>query len=143
MLCTHRRTYRTQLNTGSSTECELCGSLPSCRYEVDKKCTLSLEGTGYFDTNCGEEPLGLRLGKTSGPLLDAGISIESVAFHVYAAITEGGAKSGGVQLQFSNLAVSTSGAQGDNGIAQGVESVSRSADRRERRTDAGRVHARR
>jgi hypothetical protein len=64
--------------------------------------------------------LGLRIGKASGPLLDAGITIESVALHVFAAIEAGGAKSGGVQLQFSNLAVSASGAQGDNGIAQGI-----------------------
>ncbi len=64
--------------------------------------------------------LGLRVGKSSGPLLDAGITLESIALHVYAAIDAGGAKSGGVQLQFSNLAVSASGAQGENGIAQGI-----------------------
>lgn len=64
--------------------------------------------------------LGLRVGKSSGPLLDAGITLESVALHVFAAIDGGGAKSGGVQLQFSNLAVSASGAQGENGIAQGI-----------------------
>ena len=64
--------------------------------------------------------LGLRVGKASGPLLDAGITLESVALHVFAAIDAGGAKSGGVQLQFSNLAVSASGAQGENGIAQGI-----------------------
>ena len=64
--------------------------------------------------------LGLRVGKRSGPLLDAGITLESVALHVFAAIDGGGARSGGVQLQFSNLAVSASGAGGDNGIAQGI-----------------------
>lgn len=64
--------------------------------------------------------LGLRVGKSSGPLLDAGITLESIALHVFAAIAGGGAKSGGVQLQFSNLAVSASGAQGENGIAKGV-----------------------
>ena len=64
--------------------------------------------------------LGLRVGKSSGPLLDAGITLESIALHVFAAIDGGGAKSGGVQLQFSNLAVSASGAQGENGIAKGV-----------------------
>jgi hypothetical protein len=64
--------------------------------------------------------LGLRVGKSSGPLLDAGITLESIALHVYAALDAGGAKSGGVQLQFSNLAVSASGAQGENGIAQGI-----------------------
>ena len=64
--------------------------------------------------------LGLRVGKSSGPLLDAGITLESIALHAYGAIDGGGAKSGGVQLQFSNLAVSASGAQGENGIAQGI-----------------------
>ncbi|WP_367280534.1 DUF6603 domain-containing protein, partial [Ramlibacter sp.] len=64
--------------------------------------------------------LGLRVGKSSGPLLDAGITLESVALHVFAAITGAGVVGGGVQLQFSKLAVSASGAQGDNGIAQGV-----------------------
>ena len=64
--------------------------------------------------------LGLRVGKSSGPLLDAGITIESIALHVYAAIDGGGAHSGGVQLQFANLAVSAGGAGGNNGIAQGV-----------------------
>lgn len=64
--------------------------------------------------------LGLRVGKSSGPLLDAGITLESVALHVFAAIDGSGARSGGVQLQFSNLAVSASGAQGENGVAQGI-----------------------
>lgn len=64
--------------------------------------------------------LGIRVGKASGPLLDAGITIESIALHVYAAIDAGGANSGGVQLQFSNLAVSASGAGGENGIAKGI-----------------------
>lgn len=64
--------------------------------------------------------LGLRIGKSSGPLLDAGITLESVALHVFAAIDGSGARSGGVQLQFSELAVSAAGAQGENGIAQGI-----------------------
>ena len=64
--------------------------------------------------------VGLRIGKSSGPLLDFGITLESIALHAYAALDTSGAKSGGVQLQFSNLAVSAAGAKGDNGIAQGV-----------------------
>ena len=63
--------------------------------------------------------LGLRVGKSSGPLLDAGLSIESVALHAFAALG-GETRSGGVQLQFANLALATSGAGGTNGIAQGV-----------------------
>lgn len=64
--------------------------------------------------------VGLRIGKSSGPLLDAGITLESIALHAFAEFDSSGARSGGVQLQFSNLAVSTGGAKGDNGIAQGV-----------------------
>ena len=64
--------------------------------------------------------VGLRIGKTSGPLLDVGLTLESIALHAYAAIDGGGVRGGGVQLQFTNLAVPTGGAKGDNGIAQGV-----------------------
>lgn len=63
--------------------------------------------------------VGLRIGKTSGPLLDVGISLESIALHAFAEIRSG-VSSGGVQLQFSNLGVSTGGAGGNNGIAQGL-----------------------
>jgi large repetitive protein len=64
--------------------------------------------------------VGLRIGKSSGPLLDFGITLESIALHTFAVLDAGGAQSGGVQLQFSNLAVSAGGAKGDNGIAQGI-----------------------
>ena len=64
--------------------------------------------------------LGLRVGKSSGPLIDAGLSIESVALHVFAAIGPGDVRDCGVQLQFANLALATSGAGGNNGIAQGM-----------------------
>ncbi|MDQ3009337.1 MAG: hypothetical protein M3X11_01335, partial [Acidobacteriota bacterium] len=64
--------------------------------------------------------VGLRIGKTSGPLLDVGITLESIALHTFAKIDSGGFQGGGVQLQFSNLAVPASGAKGDNGIAQGI-----------------------
>jgi hypothetical protein len=64
--------------------------------------------------------VGLRIGKSAGPLLDFGITLDSIALHAYAALDTAGAKSGGVQLQFSNLAVSGAGAKGDNAIAQGV-----------------------
>ena len=64
--------------------------------------------------------VGLRIGKNSGPLLDFGLTLESIALHAFAEIDAGGARGGGVQLQFSNLAVSAAGASGDNGIAQGI-----------------------
>ena len=73
-----------------------------------------------FTPNLVVNGVGLRIGKSSGPLLDVGITLESIALHAYAEIDSGGARSGGVQLQFSNLAVPTGGATGDNGIAQGV-----------------------
>jgi large repetitive protein len=64
--------------------------------------------------------VGLRIGKTSGPLLDFGITLESIALHTFAQFDSTGAVGGGLQLQFSNLAVSAGGATGDNGIAQGI-----------------------
>ena len=64
--------------------------------------------------------LGLRLGKQSGPLIDLGLSIESVALHVFANISSSGVAAAGVQLQFANLAVPAGSAGGDNGIAQGL-----------------------
>lgn len=72
-----------------------------------------------FTPSLAVNGVGLRVGKTSGPLLDVGISLESIALHAFAEIGSG-ASSGGVQLQFSNLAVSAGGGAGDNGIAQGI-----------------------
>ena len=46
--------------------------------------------------------LGLRVGKSSGPLLDAGITLESIALHAPAAIDGGGAKSGGAAAVFQS-----------------------------------------
>ncbi|MBK9316487.1 MAG: hypothetical protein IPM55_19920 [Acidobacteria bacterium] len=73
-----------------------------------------------FTPSLAVNGVGLRIGKSSGPLIDAGFTLESIAVHTFAKIDSGGVKGGGVQLQFSNLAVPTSGAKGDNGIAQGV-----------------------
>lgn len=70
------------------------------------------------------EGVGLRLGRRSGPLLDAGVTLESIALHAYAEIDAAGPGSpfrgGGVQLQFSGLAVGATGGGGSNGIAQGL-----------------------
>ncbi len=73
-----------------------------------------------FEPTLAVYGVGLRIGKTSGPLLDLGITLESVALHTFARLGLGGPKAGGVQLQFSNLAVSASGATGGNGIASGL-----------------------
>ncbi len=64
--------------------------------------------------------VGLRIGKSSGPLLDFGITLETIALHTYAEFNSTGVVGGGLQIQFSNLAVSAGGAGGDNGIAQGI-----------------------
>ncbi len=64
--------------------------------------------------------LGLRVGKAGGALVDSGIRIDSVGVHVYAVIDADGAQAGGAQVQFSGLAVPTTGAGGNNGIAQSV-----------------------
>ncbi len=64
--------------------------------------------------------VGLRVGKSAGPLLDVGVTLESIALHTFARIDHTGLADGGVQLQFANLAVAASGAGGDNGIAQGI-----------------------
>lgn len=70
------------------------------------------------------EGVGLRLGRRSGPLLDAGVTLESIALHAYAEIDPTGDgspfKGGGVQIQFSGLAVGATGGGGSNGIAQGL-----------------------
>ncbi|UNK57357.1 hypothetical protein MNQ95_14675 [Pseudoxanthomonas daejeonensis] len=73
-----------------------------------------------FTPSLAVRGVGLRVGKSSGPLLDAGISIGSVALHVFANVDGDTAPDLGLQLQFSELAVATSGAQGDNGVAQGI-----------------------
>jgi large repetitive protein len=73
-----------------------------------------------FTPSLGVYGVGLRIGKNSGPLLDFGLTLESIALHAFAEIDASGARGGGVELQFSNLAVSAAGATGDNGIAQGI-----------------------
>jgi large repetitive protein len=81
---------------------------------------LSSAGPLAFEPSLTVNGVGLRIGKSSGPLLDFGISLDSIALHAFAELNKGGARSGGVQLQLSNLGVSTGGAQGQNGIAQGI-----------------------
>lgn len=81
---------------------------------------LSTGGTLQFEPSLTVNGVGLRVGKTSGPLLDFGVSLESIAFHTFARLGLTGAKAGGLQLQFSNLAVSASGASGGNSIASGL-----------------------
>lgn len=85
---------------------------------------LPTTGNIRFTPSLAVNGVGLRIGKSAGPLLDTGLTLESIALHVFARIAAGASQgeqlSGGVQLQFSNLAVSAGSAKGDNGIAQGV-----------------------
>ena len=73
-----------------------------------------------FEPNLVVNGVGLRIGRQSGPLLDLGLTLESVAIHAFAELDLGGARSGGARLELTNLAVSAGGASGGNAIAQGV-----------------------
>lgn len=63
--------------------------------------------------------VGMRVGRSNGPLLDAGLTLGSVALHGFGRVTDS-EKSGGVQVQLTELAVAIGGAQGGNPIAQGM-----------------------
>ena len=63
--------------------------------------------------------VGIRVGRASGPLLDLGVTLESMALHLFGQVSPAGL-SGGAQLQLTNLAVAVSGASGGNGIASGI-----------------------
>ncbi len=77
-------------------------------------------GTLSFTPSLAVDGLGLRVSRLSGPLLDFGITVESVALHTHAAIDATGVTGGGVQIQLTNLAVAASGASGGNSIASGI-----------------------
>jgi hypothetical protein len=68
--------------------------------------------------------LGVRIARSSGPLIDAGITIGSIAVHFFGSITSAGSTvnlAGGVQLELAALGVGLAGASGgDNAVAQGV-----------------------
>ena len=81
---------------------------------------LKTGGLPQFEPSIAVEGVGLRIGKQSGPLLDLGLTLESFAVHAYAELDLSGARAGGVQLQFTNLAVAASGASGGNGVASGL-----------------------
>ena len=72
-----------------------------------------------FAPSLSANGIGVRISKSSGPLLDLGLSLGSVAVHLYGEVAPGSI-SGGVQLQLSDLAVGVSGAQGGNPIARGL-----------------------
>jgi hypothetical protein len=65
--------------------------------------------------------VGIRIARADGPLLDlAGVSLGSVALHVYAEVGVGTGIGGGAQLQLTDLAVAIAGATGGNAVPQGI-----------------------
>jgi hypothetical protein len=77
-------------------------------------------GSMTFAPSLAANGLGLRIAKSSGPLLDLGFTLGSVAVHLFGSVTAGGVLSGGVQVQLSDLAVGVAGAQGGNAVAKGL-----------------------
>ncbi len=76
--------------------------------------------TMTFKPSLAANGIGIRIGKNSGPLLNIGVSLGSVAVHLYGEVSSTGTLSGGVQLQLSDLAVAPSNAQGGNSVAKGI-----------------------
>ncbi|MHB1170243.1 MAG: DUF6603 domain-containing protein, partial [Longimicrobiales bacterium] len=76
-------------------------------------------GNYGFEPGISINGVGLRVGRSNGPLLDTGLTLGSVALHGFGRVTET-EKSGGVQVQLSELAVAIGGASGGNPIAQGM-----------------------
>ncbi len=68
--------------------------------------------------------VGLRIAKASGPLLDAGLRLDSAAVHLFGSVAASGsggaAVSGGVQVELAGLAVPLGAGGGTNPVAQGV-----------------------
>ena len=69
--------------------------------------------------------VGVRIAKDSGPLLDAGLRIESVAVHLFGRVEPGSqpstvAVSGGMQVELGGLAVPLGAGGGENAVAKGV-----------------------
>ena len=81
---------------------------------------LETAGALAFKPSLAANGLGLRISKTSGPLVNAGLSLGSVAIHLFGKVGDGIETAGGVQVQLSDLAVAVSGAQGGNPVARGL-----------------------
>ena len=70
--------------------------------------------------------VGLRLGRSSGPLIDAGLRLQTVAVHLFGSVVLGSDGNpdlaGGVQIELGGLAVPLGGGGGDNAVAKGIMS---------------------
>lgn len=67
--------------------------------------------------------VGVRIAKRSGPLLDAGLRLDSVAVHLFGSLQPGTGSvdvSGGVHLALEGLGVPLGAGGGDNSVAKGV-----------------------
>jgi hypothetical protein len=68
--------------------------------------------------------VGVRLGKNSGPLIDEGLRLDSVAVHLFGSIqldsSQHIAYGGGFEFELGGLAVPLGGGGGDNAVAQGI-----------------------
>ncbi|MEO6712130.1 MAG: DUF6603 domain-containing protein, partial [Mycobacteriales bacterium] len=70
--------------------------------------------------------VGLRLSKVSGPLIDAGLRLDSLAVHLFGSVVMNAAQNpefaGGVQVELGGLAVPLGSGGGDNAVAKGIMS---------------------
>ena len=69
--------------------------------------------------------VGLRLGKISGPLIDAGLQLDSVAVHLFGSVAArhrltACSLAGGIEIELGGLAVPLGGGGGDNAVAKGI-----------------------
>jgi large repetitive protein len=77
-------------------------------------------GGGFsFEPGISVNGVGIRIGRSNAPLLDIGLTLGSIALHVFARVNQT-ELAGGVQLQLSELGVGVAGAEGGNPIAQGL-----------------------
>lgn len=76
-------------------------------------------GALEFTPSLAVSGVGVRVSRSSGPLLDIGVTLGSVALHLFGSISES-ELSGGVQIQLSDLAAGVANASGGNPIAQGM-----------------------
>jgi hypothetical protein len=77
-------------------------------------------GTLAFTPSLTVNGTGVRIARESGPLLDLGFTLGSVATHFYGEVTSAGGLSGGVQLQLTDLAAGVANSQGGNPVARGL-----------------------
>ncbi|HET6159916.1 MAG TPA: DUF6603 domain-containing protein [Dongiaceae bacterium] len=80
---------------------------------------LNTTGQMDFAPSLAVNGIGVRVSRSSGPLLDVGVTLGSVAVHLFGLVS-GSELSGGAQLQLSDLAASVTNASGGNAIAQGM-----------------------